>query len=248
MLSRLLDVRASRGSTLDLGGATPSAVWYCPIETQRGHMDWHLLGRIAAFAFVTAVTPGPNNVIALSSGVTHGFRATMPMIWGVSLGFPAMQFAVALGLGSVLAALPWAYPAIQIVGALYLLWLAWKIAMSADLGIADGPANAKPVTFLQSCLFQWVNPKAWIIAVGGLATYVPVDNFWPSVALFTLTFCVIAWPATALWAGFGVLVQRWLGTTRRVRVFNIAMAALLVVSLVPVLGDLWEVFRARLWR
>jgi threonine/homoserine/homoserine lactone efflux protein len=203
-------------------------------------MDWHLLGRIAAFALVTAVTPGPNNVIALSSGVTHGFRATIPMIWGVSLGFPAMQFAVALGLGTILAALPLAYPAIQIVGALYLLWLAWKIGTSADLGLTQGDdaANAKPVTFLQSCLFQWVNPKAWIIAVGGLATYVPADNFWPSVALFTLTFCVIAWPATALWAGFGVLLQRWLGDTKRIRAFNIAMAALLVVSLLPVLGEL----------
>ncbi len=213
-------------------------------------MDWHLLGRIAAFAFVTAVTPGPNNVIALSSGVTHGFRATMPMIWGVSLGFPAMQLAVALGLGTVLAALPWAYPAIQLIGALYLLWLAWKIGISADLGLSDGgdSANAKPVTFLQSCLFQWVNPKAWIIAVGGLATYVPADNFWPSVALFTLTFCVIAWPATALWAGFGVLVQRWLGNTRRIRAFNIAMSALLVVSLVPVLAELATLLGSRLTR
>lgn len=204
-------------------------------------MDWHLLGRIAAFAFVTAVTPGPNNVIALSSGVTHGFRATMPMIWGVSLGFPAMQFAVALGLGTVLAALPWAYPAIQISGALYLLWLAWKIGISSDLGLTDSsdPANAKPVTFLQSCLFQWVNPKAWIIAVGGLATYVPADNFWPSVALFTVTFCVVSWPATALWAGFGVLLQRWLGSKRRIRAFNIAMAALLTISLLPIAIELW---------
>jgi threonine/homoserine/homoserine lactone efflux protein len=216
-------------------------------------MDWtllalHLLGRIAAFAFVTAVTPGPNNVIALSSGVTHGFRATIPMIWGVSLGFPAMQFAVAFGLGTVLAALPWAYRAIQIIGALYLLWLAWKIAMSADLGLADSgdPASAKPVTFLQSCLFQWVNPKAWIIAIGGLATYVPADNFWPSVALFTVTFCVIAWPATALWAGFGVLVRRWLGNSRRIRVFNGAMATLLVVSLLPVLVELVTLARLRI--
>ncbi len=208
-------------------------------------IDWHLLGSIAAFAFVTAVTPGPNNVIALSSGVTHGFRATIPMINGVSLGFPAMQFAVALGLGTVLSALPWAYPAIQIVGVLYLLWLAGKIGISGDLGLADGDdaADAKPVTFMQSCLFQWINPKAWIIAVGGLATYVPADNFWPSVALFTLTFCIISWPATAVWAGFGVLMQRWLCTGRRVRVFNIAMAALLGVSLWPTVIDLGRLLK-----
>ena len=84
-----------------------------------------LVGPISAFAFVTAATPGPNNVIALASGVTHGFRKTMPFIAGISIGFPVMQFAVALGLGTVLAALPWAYPTIQVVGVLYLLWLAW---------------------------------------------------------------------------------------------------------------------------
>lgn len=211
-------------------------------------MDWQLLGSIAAFALVAAITPGPNNVIALSSGATHGFRATIPMMWGVSLGFPAMQFAVALGLGTVLVAFPWIYPVIQVAGALYLIWLAWKIASSSDAGVGNGEAaaDAKPVTFLQSCLFQWVNPKGWIIAISGLATFVPPDRFWSSVALFTATFSVIAWPATALWTAFGVLLQRWLATGRRIRVFNLAMAVLLLLSLLPMLFELVRLMGARM--
>ena len=196
-----------------------------------------LIGPISAFAFVTAATPGPNNVIALASGVTHGFRKTMPFIAGISIGFPVMQFAVALGLGTVLAALPWAYPTIQVVGVLYLLWLAWQIATSTSIGLdGDGTGKAKPVTFLQSCLFQWVNPKAWIVAVGGIATYVPADRFWPAVALFTTTFAIVAWPAAGIWAAFGVVLGRWLGDARRVRMFNFVMAALLVASLWPIVG------------
>ena len=200
---------------------------------------WDLVGPIAAFAFVTAATPGPNNVIALSSGVTHGFRKTIPFIGGISIGFPVMQFAVALGLGGVLAALPWAYPTIQVLGVLYLLWLAWQIASSTSIGLdGDGTGSGKPLTFLQSCLFQWVNPKAWIVAVGGIATYIPADRFWPAVALFTSTFAIMAWPAAGIWATFGVVLGRWLGTPRRVRIFNLIMAGLLIASLWPIVAPL----------
>jgi threonine/homoserine/homoserine lactone efflux protein len=189
-----------------------------------------------AFVFVMAITPGPNNVIALSSGATFGFRATTPFMFGVCCGFPVMLLAAALGLGGLLQTIPWLYPAVKMAGVLYLLWLAWKIATASTLGL-DADAASKPLTMWQACVFQWVNPKAWILALGGVATYAAPDRFWPTVAVFAVAFIVTCWPSLAVWAGFGVLVRRVLDTPARIRAFNLAMATLLVASLWAVVRD-----------
>ncbi len=189
-----------------------------------------------AFVFVMAITPGPNNVIALSSGATFGFRATLPFLFGVCCGFPVMLLAAAVGLGGVLQTVPWLYPSVQVAGILYLLWLAWKIGSASTLGL-DASAAPKPLTVWQACVFQWVNPKAWILALGGIATYAAPERFWSTVAVFAVAFVVACWPSLAIWAGFGVLVRRVLDTPARVRRFNLAMAALLIASLWPIVRD-----------
>lgn len=190
----------------------------------------------AAFAFVMSITPGPNNVIALASGANFGFRRSVPFFTGVALGFPVMLAILALGFKTVLLTAPWAFDAIRFAGVLYLLWMAWHIA-TAD-GIDGGGERAEPVGIIQSALLQWVNPKAWTIAIGALAAYAVADHFWPSVVAMSVLFAVIAWPSTAVWALFGQLVQRWLSTPARLRAFNITMALLLVASLAPVVLQL----------
>lgn len=197
-----------------------------------------LIASFAAFAFVMSITPGPNNVIALASGANFGFRRSMPFFTGVSIGFPIMLAVLATGFKAVLLTAPWVFDAIRVAGVLYMLWMAWHIA-TADGIDSGGGERAAPVSFLQGCALQWVNPKAWTIAVGALAAYAPVDRFWLSIAMMGALFAVIAWPSTAVWALFGQLVQRWLSTPQRLRAFNVTMALLLVASLAPILLQLF---------
>lgn len=123
-----------------------------------------LLGPLALFALVSSITPGPNNIMLASSGLTFGFRRTIPHMLGVNLGFTLMLVLVGLGLGTMFQQLPWLYTVLKYAGAMYLLYLAWKIAMSGPL--ESGAQRGRPFTFMQAALFQWVNPKAWVMAVG----------------------------------------------------------------------------------
>jgi threonine/homoserine/homoserine lactone efflux protein len=197
-----------------------------------------LLLSIGAFALVVSITPGPNNFIAMSSGASFGLLATIPFMTGVAVGVPVMLIAVAAGLGSILAAFPAVAVLLKAGGLLYLLWLAWKIAISTDLGFARSERRTGPPSFIQSCLLQWVNPKAWIVAVGGLGTYATPATLWRVVAALIVIFAVVAWSSTALWAACGVAVRRLLGSPLRIRLFNLAMAILLLASLWPVVREM----------
>jgi len=139
-------------------------------------MSTELLLAFIAFAFVTSVTPGPNNMMLLASGVNFGVRRSIPHMFGISLGFMLLVAAVGLGLGQVFQRLPVLHDALRYVGAAYLLYLAWKIAQSGAPQSREN-AEAKPFTFLQAAAFQWVNPKAWIMAIGAITTYTPQDGF-----------------------------------------------------------------------
>jgi threonine/homoserine/homoserine lactone efflux protein len=131
-------------------------------------MSAGLMLAFASFAFVSSITPGPNNAMLLASGVNYGFRRTMPHIAGISLGCMVMLILVGLGLGAVFASVPLFYIVLRYVGAAYLLWLAWTIARAGSM--ADRPSDRRPLTFWQAAAFQWVNPKAWIIVVGAVST------------------------------------------------------------------------------
>jgi threonine/homoserine/homoserine lactone efflux protein len=172
----------------------------------------------------------------MSSGASFGLRATVPFLSGVSIGFPLMLLAVAVGLGGVLKVFPDITVLLKAAGTLYLLWLAWKIATASDLGI-DAAARARPIGFVQACLFQWVNPKAWIIAIGGLSAYATPDRLWQVVVAFMAIFFIVCWSSTAAWAAFGVAVGRLLKSPSRIRLFNLAMALLLVASLWPTVRE-----------
>lgn len=187
----------------------------------------------AAYAFVTSITPGPNNTMLLASGANHGFRPTVPMIFGISIGFAAMVLAVGLGIGSVFLAFPILHDALRYGGAAYLLYLAWRIAGSAATR-ADG-SDAKPLSFLQAAAFQWVNPKAWIMAIGAVAAYTPQDDFLLNVVTVATVFMVINAPCVSAWAAFGTMLRAFLSNGAYRRAFNILMALLLLASLYPIL-------------
>jgi threonine/homoserine/homoserine lactone efflux protein len=132
-----------------------------------------LLPAFALFALVSSITPGPNNTMLLASGVNFGFLRTIPHALGISLGFMLLVVAVGLGLGEIFTAAPWTYTALRWIGAAYLLYLAWCIATSGRMSEA-GEHGGTPMTFLGAAAFQWVNPKAWVMAVGAITTYVRV--------------------------------------------------------------------------
>ena len=192
-----------------------------------------------------SATPGPNNAMVTASGATWGFRRTLPHMPGVALGFPAMLAAVALGAGGVLRARPWLHEALRWAGAAYLLWLAWKIGAAEPEPPgkqARGPGRSggsRPFSFTQAALFQWVNPKAWVIALGAVAAYTRAagSGLAAQAAVLALVFLLVRLPTVALWTVVGVGAARVLRTRRALRAFNLAMAALLVLSLAPmVLG------------
>jgi threonine/homoserine/homoserine lactone efflux protein len=194
-------------------------------------MTHELLIALVGFAFVTSVTPGPNNMMLLASGVNFGVRRTVPHMLGISIGHAVMVFLVGLGLAEVFKAWPPALTILKAVSVAYMLWLAWKIAHAGAPG--EGRSASRPMTFLEAAAFQWVNPKAWAMALGAVAAYVPDPSVW-AYAVVALVFACVNLPSVSVWAGAGQAVRRWLDGPGRLRAFNLGMAVLLVLSLWPV--------------
>ena len=188
---------------------------------------------LVVFAFTTSITPGPNNMMLFASGVNFGFVRTIPHMCGIGAGFLVLLLAVGFGLGALLETVPWLYTLLKFAGGAYLLWIAWKIGTSRSLG--EGTAGARPMTFLQAAAFQWVNPKAWVMAVSAMATYTDAGNYTVSVLLVGVAFALVNFPSVSTWAGFGSALRQWLSDPVRLKWFNISMALLLVASLWPML-------------
>ncbi len=202
-------------------------------------MTGELLAGLVVFALVTLFTPGPNNVMLMASGLNHGLRGALPHLFGVAIGFGAMVLAVGIGLGAVFNAYPALYPIIKYVGIAYLFYLAWVIATAAPHDAAVDGSRGRPISFPQAAAFQWVNPKAWVMAVGAVATYAAIATFPFNMAIIAGTFGVLGLASSWTWVMFGSALRRFLRTPRAVRIFNIAMGLLLVVSVVPVLLEGW---------
>ncbi len=195
-------------------------------------MTIDLLLALAAYAFVTSVTPGPNNIMLLASGVNFGFRRTLPHMLGIALGHAFMVFVVGVGLVGVFITYPPARAGLTVVSVLYMLWLAWKIAHAAP---PDGnTAKGTPLTFLQAAAFQWVNPKAWIMSLGAITLYAPGQE-WVAVAWVAGVFMLVNLPSVSIWALAGVGLRRLLQRPELLRAFNYTMAALLILALYPVI-------------
>jgi threonine/homoserine/homoserine lactone efflux protein len=186
---------------------------------------------LLGFAFVTSVTPGPNNMMLIASGANFGFRRTIPHMLGISLGHLAMTLIVGLGLAGIVHQEPRVLVVLKWASVAYLLWLAWKLAQASAPGQAT--ATGKPMTFLAAALFQWVNPKAWTMSLGAVSAYA-VDPTPLTVALIAATFAAVNLPSVSIWTIAGEQLRRFLTSPGRLRAFNWTMAALLVASLWPV--------------
>ena len=188
---------------------------------------------IISFAFATAMSPGPNNFMLLSSGLTFGYKRTLPHILGIIVGFPMMVMAVGLGMGRVFELYPWLYDILKVVGIAYLLWMAWKIATSSS-SMSSSDEVKKPFTFVQAILFQWVNPKAWVMVITAMGSFITSkENAFLQVLLIAFTYLFIGLLSTNFWALGGMYLQRFISNEKRVRVFNVVMAGLIVFSVVP---------------
>lgn len=196
-------------------------------------MTYEILTALATFAFVTSITPGPNNLMLMTSGANFGFRRTIPHMLGVGLGFVFMVILVGIGLVQMFELYPISGIILKVASVVYMFYLAWKIALSAPP--EDTQAAGKPITFIQAALFQWVNPKAWAMALTAVSVYAPSQNI---VMIFTVAvvFGIINIPSVGSWTILGQQMRRFLDRPNRLRLFNFGMAFLLVISLYPVLG------------
>ena len=199
----------------------------------------------ALFMLVSSVTPGPNNTMLMASGVHFGFRRTLAHLMGVQLGFGFMVVAVGLGLHTVLAQFPAFYELVRFAGAAYMVWMAWSLAIARphvavtaalDDGLHSAQDEAKPLGFWGAVLFQWVNPKAWVMAVTIMSAYMPPGAGLLQIAPLGLMYGALGFPCSSVWVGFGSALRSYLQDPFRMRVFNCSMAAALLLSLYPMLS------------
>jgi threonine/homoserine/homoserine lactone efflux protein len=195
-------------------------------------MTQELLRALISFVFVTSVTPGPNNMMLLASGVNFGLRRSLPHMIGISLGVSVMVVLVGLGLAGLFHSFPALLTGLKIVSVAYMIWLAWKVAHASAPG--QGDAKSTPFTLLQAAAFQWVNPKAWAMALTAISAY-SFDGTLHSILIVALVFACVNLPSVTVWVVAGERLRGWLAEPARLKAFNWTMAALLILSLIPVL-------------
>ena len=199
-------------------------------------MSQPLFIAFVVFAAVMFFTPGPNNIMLLSSGLTYGFRRTLPLLAGIVIGFAFMVGAVGLGFQTVFIAYPVLQTILKYAGIAYLIYLAAVIAMSGP--VTPGQDNQRgPMTFWAAVLFQWVNVKGWVMAIGIITAYSAVAGFPGNIAIQAAVMFVMAGLSSLVWTLFGTSLRSFLTSPTAVRIFNVVMAVLLLASLIPVFMD-----------
>jgi len=188
---------------------------------------------LLSFAFVTSTTPGPNNVMLMSSGMNFGFRRSLPHMMGVVLGFPLMIVLVGAGLLQLFELIPYSYLVLKILSVGYLLYLAWRIANTKSL--STGEKSTRPLRFSQAALFQWVNPKAWVMALTAISVHTPESQSIFSIFVVAFAFVISGSFSSSSWTLMGHQLNRFLHNPKTIRIVNIVLAVLLVISLVPIL-------------
>jgi threonine/homoserine/homoserine lactone efflux protein len=183
---------------------------------------------LAAYTAVMSITPGPNNVMLTASGVNFGFRRTVPHMLGIGIGVSVQVYLMCVGLGSLFVALPWLHGLLKWGGAAYLCYLAWRIAQAGEVGQAD---SARPLSLLQGFTFQFINPKAWVMAITAAGLFLPPgEPAWLAGLAIVITFVLINLPCISVWILFGVALAKLLTQGRNRMLFNGAMALSLMVT------------------
>ena len=200
-------------------------------------MTYEIIAALFMFALVSSITPGPNNLMLMASGANFGLRRTVPHMLGVAGGFVGMIVMVGAGLAQLFQIYPAAHTVLTVLSAIYLLYLAWKIATAGPAKAGD--ATGRPLNFWQAAAFQWVNPKAWTMALTATTVYMP-EQSWHALATVAIIFGAVNLPSVGSWTIMGQQMARFLTNRWRLSAFNYIMAGLLVLSLVPALWPvLW---------
>lgn len=195
------------------------------------------LPSLLMFAVIAAFTPGPNNIMIMASGLNFGTRASMPHFFGICLGFPSMFLAIGFGLGFLFERFAALHAVIQVLGILYLLYLSWLIANASQAEAQLG--YAKPFTFMQAALFQWINPKAWVTGTSAIGAFTVIgSDLSVQILIIGLVLFCVAIPSAGVWMMFGAALQKVLSKPRHLRTFNMTMALLLAASVMPVVIEL----------
>jgi threonine/homoserine/homoserine lactone efflux protein len=195
-----------------------------------------MLLSLIVFALVQSGTPGPNNVMLLASGANFGVRRTIPHMLGISVGVTVLLTATGLGLGTLLRTVPHLHDVLRWVAIAYMLWLAWKIATSAPPD-STAQTRATPLSLIGAALFQWINPKAWTMALTAVTAFTVPTNYLPSLLAMAIVFGITSVPSTIVWTVFGTGIRRLFDKPAWLRAFNIAMALLLVASIWPLMAE-----------
>lgn len=199
-----------------------------------------LFWALVFFAFATSITPGPNNIMIMSSGVNYGVQKSLPHVAGVQIGFLLMLLAIGLGAGVILQQQPMLHQLIKLIGSAYLLYLAWKIASAEPVQINTG--NNRPLSFIQAVLFQWVNAKTWVMITGAIAAFTSLQGlYWQQLALIAAVFLLVGIPCSCSWLLFGAALKRLLTAPEQRRWFNRIMGSLLALSVLP---PLWQTLQS----
>lgn len=186
-------------------------------------------------AFVMSVTPGPNNIMVMATGLNFGLRKTLIHTLGVCLGCAFMLFSAGLGLHTLFVHYPLLQTVVKYLGIAYLLWLAWQIARSGPVSGSVASRRARPISFWEAAVLQWVNPKAWMMAMGAVSTYLPTQFGSKDIFVYAVIFAGISLPCVGIWGIFGIGLKQLLQTPALVRKFNYVCALLLVLSLYPLI-------------
>ena len=195
-----------------------------------------MLLSITSFTLAGVMTPGPNNIMLLSSGLTYGYKNTIPHILGVMLGFPLMVIFVGLGIGAVFEVFPMLFTILKVIGVSYLFWMAWQIANSN--GDIKTSKNNKPFSFLQAATFQWVNPKAWVMAITSTLSFITnPEHGFVQVCIIAFIYMLSGFVSTNSWTLGGVYLKKLIKNALHVRIFNVTMAVLIVASVLPVIFE-----------
>ncbi len=197
-------------------------------------MTYDLIPPLIGFAFVMSITPGPNNLMLMTSGANFGVRPTIPHMAGVSIGFVFLTVAVGLGLVQVFDLYPVSHTVLKVVSVVYLVYLAWKFGTAKPMSPDAPKSGSRPMTFLQACAFQWVNPKAWAMALTAVSAYTSEQTL-AGVLLVAVVFGLVNLPSVGVWVIAGQQLRRVLTSEGRLRAFNITMAVLILATLWPVL-------------
>jgi threonine/homoserine/homoserine lactone efflux protein len=194
---------------------------------------------IVFFAISSSVTPGPNNITVMASGANFGIRKSIPVFLGICIGFAVMLLLVGIGFGQVFEKISVLHVLVKFLGTLYLLYLAFLIATTTE--ISTSSTQVKPLTFINGALFQWLNGKAWVVATGAIAAFTTVGaDFYTQNFMIALTFLIVSFPCVGIWLFFGSTLKRILKSNQQRRMFNYSMAALLVISVIPVIAELGD--------